>query len=350
MTDIPRDAARSEDGQWWWDGAQWLPLPEGAQATPAAATAAADPAQPATLSLWDRSSGYWLAIGDIGMQTQGGGVVHHEDEAFSTERVIYSSWVSNPTDQLLGPFDVDFLVDGQDIGMGGKSFEGIKPGEGEWLQGSTESLAAGDHHLQIRITPGTTAFRGGEQTLALHVLKPKDHRTAPEGTMQGHAGWTKRQVYLFVKDFGDVGFENAEAYVTFSGPGGEESERGTIVDGNLTLDSVSVPTEGTLMMWVTTPQSMNPTIHGGTTFKITGDSLQMNAYQDRTTAHEAWANEEEFHDKVGVTGHAGLDFKILKLGVDVSAEHEWGESHTHTTTYDVWLPTGTIKFGDRPAG
>jgi hypothetical protein len=26
MTDIPQDAPRSEDGQWWWDGSQWQPV------------------------------------------------------------------------------------------------------------------------------------------------------------------------------------------------------------------------------------------------------------------------------------------------------------------------------------
>ena len=26
MSDIPEGAQRSEDGQWWWDGAQWQPV------------------------------------------------------------------------------------------------------------------------------------------------------------------------------------------------------------------------------------------------------------------------------------------------------------------------------------
>ena len=26
MTDIPQDAPRSDDGQWWWDGANWQPV------------------------------------------------------------------------------------------------------------------------------------------------------------------------------------------------------------------------------------------------------------------------------------------------------------------------------------
>jgi hypothetical protein len=33
MPDIPQDAQRSEDGQWWWDGSQWRPV-DGVAATP----------------------------------------------------------------------------------------------------------------------------------------------------------------------------------------------------------------------------------------------------------------------------------------------------------------------------
>lgn len=45
MTDIPQAAARSEDGQWWWDGAQWQPV--AGAAAPAAAAAAPQDAAPA---------------------------------------------------------------------------------------------------------------------------------------------------------------------------------------------------------------------------------------------------------------------------------------------------------------
>ena len=45
MTQIPADAPRSEDGQWWWDGATWQPVD--AAATAPAAGASAGGAAPA---------------------------------------------------------------------------------------------------------------------------------------------------------------------------------------------------------------------------------------------------------------------------------------------------------------
>lgn len=45
MTDIPADAPRSEDGQWWWDGSQWQPVTAGSQAGGPAAGQATEPSE-----------------------------------------------------------------------------------------------------------------------------------------------------------------------------------------------------------------------------------------------------------------------------------------------------------------
>ncbi len=48
MTQVPSGAQLSDDGQWWWDGSQWQPVPApGAAAPAAAADPAAAPAQAA---------------------------------------------------------------------------------------------------------------------------------------------------------------------------------------------------------------------------------------------------------------------------------------------------------------
>jgi hypothetical protein len=43
MTTIPADAPRSEDGQWWWDGAQWQPVDDIGAGAGAQSAAAPDP-------------------------------------------------------------------------------------------------------------------------------------------------------------------------------------------------------------------------------------------------------------------------------------------------------------------
>ncbi|HEX9336187.1 MAG TPA: hypothetical protein VF892_09880 [Pseudonocardiaceae bacterium] len=55
MADIPADAPRSEDGHYWWDGAQWQPVDQGgaqAQGQPAQQGAGGQPAQHMTDELF----------------------------------------------------------------------------------------------------------------------------------------------------------------------------------------------------------------------------------------------------------------------------------------------------------
>ena len=70
MAQIPPDAQRSDDGQWWWDGSQWQPVgvqgdAGGAAASAGAASAAAQPADagqaatPASGQLSDDGQWQW---------------------------------------------------------------------------------------------------------------------------------------------------------------------------------------------------------------------------------------------------------------------------------------------------
>jgi hypothetical protein len=66
MTTIPADAPRSEDGQWWWDGAQWQPVDD-----PGAA-AGAQSAAPAAGSEVNTSGVPYTGTAEIGEGTQVG--------------------------------------------------------------------------------------------------------------------------------------------------------------------------------------------------------------------------------------------------------------------------------------
>lgn len=294
-----------------------------------------------------QTDNYALTVGQISMSTQGGGIVHAQDAAYATEGITYYAEIRNDTDQYLGPFEVDFTVDDDSIAAwGGMSHQGVAPHQSIWVHGYTERLAVGNHTLHVRVNPGDTLFEGGQQTVDIVVLPPHSHRAMQEGTEAGHSGWAQRMVYIIVRDYAGEGF-NSEAYVTFSGPGGEASERGEIVDGNLTLDNVWVPNDGNLVITVTTNQQQHPTIQGTTGFKADGDSIRLNFIQAKHVISESWSDMDGFTDKVGVKGSAGIDWKIFKFGVEVTGEHSWTESHTHAQQYEVWMPTGELDDLDK---
>jgi hypothetical protein len=295
-------------------------------------------------------SDYRLDISQITMRTEGGGIVHAEDEAFATEKVVYYAEVSNHTDQFLGPLEVSFLVDGKDIGWGGMSHQGIGAGETHWFNGFTDHLSPGNHTLHIKIVPGDTLFDGGEQSVDLRVLEPKSRRAMPEGQEQGHSGWEQRQVYLWVEDFRGKGLPHGEAYVTFSGPGGEAAERGSVVDGDLTLDNVWTPKEGNIRLVIATQQSGNRQLQGGTHFAVGGESLHLAFSQDKEIVKRTASSAQEVATMVGATGSIGVDFKIFSLGAEVTTEHSWSETHEEGVEFDIWLPTDALQHsGDDTA-
>lgn len=295
-------------------------------------------------------SDYRLDIGDITMRTEGGGIVHAEDEAFATEKVIYYANVVNHTDQFLGPLEVSFLVDNQDIGWGGMSHQGIGPGDSHWFNGSTDTLSVGNHTLHIKIEPGDNLFQGGERSVNLRVLEPRSRRAMAEGSERDHAGWEQRQVYLWIEDFRGRGLLKGDAYVTFSGPGGEASERGTVVDGDLTLDNCWVPREGNIRLVISTQQNGDRNLSGGTHFAISGDSLHLAFTQDKQVVTRTANSAREVSSTVGVTGTYGVDFKVFSAGLEITTEQSWSETHEEGVEYTVWLPENTLQHsGDDTA-
>jgi hypothetical protein len=305
---------------------------------------------------------YRLDIGEITMQTEGGGIVHTESEAFATEKVTYYAAVVNNTDQYLGPFEVDFTVDDHDIAWGGMSHQGVPAGESVWVHGQTEHLAPGWHTLHIRVNTGDDLFQGSEQSVQLHVLEPRTRRAMHDGQESHHEGWKRRQVYLAVEDFAGEPFDQKEAYVTFSGPGGEASERGFIEGGRLTLESVWAPTTGSVTLEVLTGQQV-ALAHGGrisgtTNFTITeearqpgqemwGSPLQMSFYQIRKETKTTVGHASEHNNKIGGSAKGGLDFKIWSAEAELTYEHGWSESESESTEITIWSATPNLRAGQR---
>ncbi|MGH9117550.1 MAG: hypothetical protein ACRD0A_06645 [Acidimicrobiales bacterium] len=295
-------------------------------------------------------SDHKLEISQITMQTEGGGIVHAEDEAFATEKVVYYAQVSNDTDQFLGPIEVRFLIDGQDVGWGGMSHIGIGPGESEWFQGSTDTLSVGQHTLHIEVEPGDTLFEGGEQTITLNVLAPKSRRAMDEGEESGDTGWKQRQVYLWIEDYTGAPMASGEAYIVFNGPGGETAERGEVVDGRLTLDNRWTPTGGQIHLTVV---SDGRTLTGGTNLSDIDegdDTVQKSFSQAKAINKMTARTAREAAAKVGITGSYGVDFKVFSAGVEVSTEYSESVTHEEGVEYEVWVPKNILEHaGDDTA-
>ncbi len=64
MTQIPAEAPRSEDGQWWWDGATWQPV-DASAAAPASAGVSSGAGSATYSGAVEVTAGAGLGIADI---------------------------------------------------------------------------------------------------------------------------------------------------------------------------------------------------------------------------------------------------------------------------------------------
>ncbi len=150
MAQIPADAQRSEDGQWWWDGSQWQPV-----GSPAGADAGAGgDASAATAAFAFDNNG--LGIQADPADNPDNHNVPHRDAG---NQAIFT--VCN-TGSAAGTATVTFEVDGQ-------------PTEATWTSGTIEAgqcdganvsglgrFGAGSHTFRAVVTPG--AAGGSEAT------------------------------------------------------------------------------------------------------------------------------------------------------------------------------------------
>ncbi len=305
-------------------------------------SAAPEPAAPA-----HDPNDYRLELGQISMHTEGGGIVHAEDEAFATERVIYYAEIVNNTYQYLGPYEVQFLVDGQDVGWGGTSEMGVGPGESAWAQGSTDTLSVGNHTLEIRVVSAEPdLFVGSSQTIDLRVLEPHDPRAMDEGEEVGRDGWAQRQVYIGVRDFTGRGL-NGPAYVEFSGPGGKSAEKGQVVNGDLSLDAVWAPDrEGRITITINSDVA-NLTLTGGDKFEDGDGAISLDFTQAKRRQKYTFQSSEEFTRTIGMKVEAGIDIKVFSAGGEISGELSWGTTIVEGVEYEFWFPTENLESSAR---
>lgn len=286
---------------------------------------------------------YRLEVGPVSMYTEGGEIVHAEDEAFATEKVNYWAEVVNSSEQYLGPFEVQFLIDGNDIGWGGSSQIGLQAGESFWAQGSTDTLEVGNHRLSVKIESGEPGlFVGSEQAIDLRVLPPRSRRSMEEGDEAGREGWSQRMVYITLRDFAGQGI-NGEAYLEFSGPGGRSAERGQVEQGDLTLDNPWVPTvDGNMNITVRTDIAGGMTITGNGSIDDNEGGIVKSFTQGKRVMPVTITDQEDFRFMLSERGQIGVDFKLFGLGAsgefEIASEQEWTESHSEATTYEVWIP------------
>jgi hypothetical protein len=280
---------------------------------------------------------YRLDVSQITMQTEGGQIVHREDEAFATERVFYFAEVVNNAAGFLGPFEVHFMVDGQQVGWGGMSHQGLTFGESFWAEGYTDPLRVGAHTLAIKIESfEPELFASSESEYELNVLPPRSRGSVADGDEDELAGWAVRDVVLSIKDY-EGGMVDGDIYVEINDPRHRVAYRAVVEQGSVNFAEQTRAPEhgGSFVLTVTT--SGGRTLSGGGAFDDGEGPIVKTYVEEKRIETHTFQTEEQWQAMIGTTLSAGVDIKIFSFGAEVTGEYTWGETITQGREYEIWI-------------
>lgn len=136
------------------------------------------------------------------------------------------------------------------------------------------------------------------------------------------------------------------AYVRFSSPGARDvNPTSSITNNGVDLDNLRLRPSGTLYLMVREPASVAPYMEGTTDYEVRPGKLVMKfrAIQHSKTAKVRAKTMEEATEKIGVKGSVGLEFKVLKVGGEISKESEYKHGFEREVEWEVEYGFPTVK-------
>jgi len=285
-----------------------------------------------------------LTYGEIVLQTETGGVLHPNDQAFATERLSFSVGVTNPAPSETGLLTVSWWLNGAE--HGGETHMGAKPNDTVWLQWWSPPMQQGQNSLTVRVEPeDTLTFNAGERTTQFTVVAHPHRDAMPEGGEAYHEGWTQADVHIRIDNFLGDWLTTGDAVVQFTGPGGEsQGIQSRVEDGQVTFHQAWVPTVGgEVRLWITLPHGNVNQLHGQTEVgEVHNKVVNMAFTQDHTKETKTHSEAKTVSDTLGGEANYGWDFGITKAGVKVSYSHMESSTDTDSTQYDVLYAQPTL--------
>ena len=136
-------------------------------------------------------------------------------------------------------------------------------------------------------------------------------------------------------------------YVKFSSPGMDPVETADVLSGNgMDIDNLRLRPAGTLYLVIRRRGETKDVYIDGTTkyaFKPGDATMTFNAVQDVKTYKIRAKTVEEVTNKIGVKGTVGLEFKILKVGGEVTSENEYKTGFEQEVEWEVEAGVSSFK-------
>lgn len=286
-------------------------------------------------------------IKQLSFQTEGEGFAHEHGEASSAENVHVYLELENDDYDETGPFSVTFTAGGAfQSAATHQSMPGGTVDE-EWF--TCGPLPAGQHELKITLEPEASGYEweapAVEGSLWVTVVQARGS-AIPDDTEHSR-DWALVNILINADNFLEKPLTGARFYARIVDTDGKTAAHdGEVDDGILSIPQVWAPREdATIKLYVDAlygDEYMR--LEGSGDFNVTGDAVKFRAVQGFQDITVSAKDEQTAAHKAGAKGSAGLDWKIIKVGGEVSTEDS--DSHTtgRTEQWTVRVPRDNLKL------
>jgi len=287
-------------------------------------------------------------IKQLFFQTEGEGFAHEHGEANSAEKVYVYLELENDDYNETGPFSVTFTAGGQFVsGATHQSMQGSTTDE-EWF--TAGPLDEGQHELKVTLEAEDQATYAWDEPSVegnLWVTVIPARRSAIDDDSEYSRDWAYVNIIINADNFLEKPLRGGRFYARITDSEGKTAAHdGDVDEGILAIPGVWAPQkDATLTLYVDALHGDDyMRLEGSGDFAVTGDAVKFRAAQGFQDVTVTASDSETAAHKAGVTGSAGIEFKIIKVGGEITSEDE--ESHTtgHSQEWTIRIPKDNLKL------
>lgn len=242
------------------------------------------------------------------------------------------------------------------LGLNAKAFaigRDVAFGAGHYALGTVEGrkLLAHElaHVIQQRdfVSAGALQKKPDEITFEPEVITIS---AAEKSKLLKGAGWKQVNVIATIVDFMGEPMRGHRVFAEFKAPGvAPVVEGGDVTGGAMSWSGVWLKPEGTLRLMAVSTGEAAMAPEGVTFYQLPQKGpLKFKAMQKSTEVTVTAKTVEEAAKKVGAKGSIGVDYKIIKIGGEVSGEEATKKGEELALTWKVILPVAAFELTQVP--
>ncbi len=280
-------------------------------------------------------------------QTEGEGFAHEHGEANSAENIHVFMELENDEYNETGPFAVTFTAGGGFVS--GATHQSLQPSasDEEWF--TAGPLPEGEHELRVTLeSEDPAAYEWDQPTVEANLwVTVKQARSSAIADDSEHSrDWAYVNIIINADDFLEKPLRGGRFYARITDTDGKTAAHdGDVDEGILSIPGVWAPKkDATLTLYVDALHGAEYLrLEGSGDFNVSGDAVKFRASQGFQDVTVSASDSETAAHKAGVTGSAGIEFKIIKVGGEYTSEDENSRTTGRSEEWTIRVPRENLK-------